>query len=66
MQACISTLKILGYGNAGGREEGRLDVYAQVANGVLCDAIDMIEDERKAWEVVAGEISGARMPGGWS
>ncbi|MCJ1251231.1 hypothetical protein MMC30_008462 [Trapelia coarctata] len=50
VQTCVEELKKLGFGK---QEDGgmtRLVVYAQAANGNLEDAIDMIDEERKAWE----------------
>ena len=50
VQKCVEELKDLGYGK---QEDGgmtRLVVYAQAANGNLEDAIDMIDEEKKAWE----------------
>lgn len=46
---CVDTLAGLGYGST---EEGghhRLAVYAAAADGKVNDAIEMIEDERKAY-----------------
>ncbi|KAK1142178.1 hypothetical protein N8T08_008104 [Aspergillus melleus] len=46
---CVSTLARLGYGSS---EEGglqRIGVYAAAADGRVLDAIDMIEEERKAY-----------------
>ena len=46
---CVDTLASLGYGST---EEGghhRLAVYAAAADGKVNDAIEMIEDERKAY-----------------
>ncbi|KAL2860758.1 uncharacterized protein BJX67DRAFT_327543 [Aspergillus lucknowensis] len=47
---CVSALVQLGYGteNDGGLQ--RITVYAAAANGELVDAIEMIEEERKAYE----------------
>lgn len=47
---CVATLLSLGYGSPqdGGRQ--RIAVYAAAANGKVLDAIDMIEEERKAYE----------------
>lgn len=50
VQECVEELKNLGFGK---RENGgvtRLVVYAQAANGNLEDAMDMIDEEMKAWE----------------
>ncbi|KAE8153936.1 hypothetical protein BDV25DRAFT_148341 [Aspergillus avenaceus] len=47
---CVSTLANLGYGSA---EEGglqRIAVYAAAVDGRVSDAIEMIEEERKAYE----------------
>jgi RNA recognition motif-containing protein len=47
---CVDTLVNLGYGNQvdGGRQ--RLSIYAEAADGKLSEAIDMIEEERTAYE----------------
>lgn len=49
IENCVATLRSLGYGGAsdGGRQ--RLTVYAEAAEGRVSDAIDMIEEERKAY-----------------
>ncbi|GES57454.1 RNA binding protein [Aspergillus terreus] len=47
---CVSALASLGYGGA---EEGglqRIAVYAEAVDGRISDAIEMIEEERKAYE----------------
>ncbi|KAI9929214.1 hypothetical protein ASPWEDRAFT_354198 [Aspergillus wentii DTO 134E9] len=47
---CVTTLMSLGYGSEkdGGRQ--RIAVYAAAADGKVNDAIEMIEEERKAYE----------------
>ncbi|KAL9117521.1 MAG: hypothetical protein Q9187_005942, partial [Circinaria calcarea] len=50
VQSCVEQLKDLGFGRAEDGGLGRLVVYAQAANGDLEDAIDMIDEERKAYE----------------
>ncbi|KAL1854142.1 hypothetical protein Plec18167_000060 [Paecilomyces lecythidis] len=46
---CVETLLELGYGSMrGGRQ--RMTIYAEAADGKVPDAIDMIEEERKAYE----------------
>ncbi|KAJ9264662.1 hypothetical protein DTO212C5_7044 [Paecilomyces variotii] len=46
---CVETLLELGYGSMrGGRQ--RMSIYAEAADGKIQDAIDMIEEERKAYE----------------
>lgn len=47
---CINALSQMGYGNEedGGRQ--RLEIYAAAAKGELVEAIEMIEEERKAYE----------------
>ncbi|KAL2014110.1 hypothetical protein VTN00DRAFT_1635 [Thermoascus crustaceus] len=49
IENCVATLLSLGYGGAsdGGRQ--RITVYAEAAKGRVSDAIDMIEEERKAY-----------------
>jgi hypothetical protein len=46
---CVDTLVKLGYGRGqdGGRQ--RLAVYAQAVGGKLAEAVEMIEEERKAY-----------------
>jgi hypothetical protein len=50
LEQCVSTLVDMGYGteHEGGRS--RMMVFAAAANGSLLDAIDMIEEERSAYE----------------
>ncbi|OQE95456.1 hypothetical protein PENNAL_c0002G06255 [Penicillium nalgiovense] len=50
IERCVSALVDMGYGaeQEGGRS--RMAVYAAMANGVLMDAIDMIEEERLIYE----------------
>ncbi|KAJ5795677.1 uncharacterized protein N7518_004217 [Penicillium psychrosexuale] len=50
IEQCVSALVDMGYG--AGQEGGRsrMAVYAAMANGVLTDAIDMIEEERQIYE----------------
>ena len=50
VQLCVEELKKLGYGTQEDGGVARLVVYAQAAVGNLEDAIDMIDEERKAWE----------------
>jgi hypothetical protein len=47
---CIDSLTALGYGTGldGGRQ--RLSIYAEATDGKLSEAIDMIEEERTAYE----------------
>ncbi|PWY87921.1 hypothetical protein BO94DRAFT_534925 [Aspergillus sclerotioniger CBS 115572] len=47
---CVSTLVSLGYGGAGDGGIQRIAVYAAAADGSLSEAIEMIEEERKAYE----------------
>lgn len=52
VQACVTQLHELGYGSdaaQGGFE--RLTIYAQVAEGVLIDAIDIIDEEQRAYKL---------------
>ncbi|KAL4810073.1 hypothetical protein BDV18DRAFT_130247 [Aspergillus unguis] len=50
LDECISALSEMGFGTEenGGRQ--RLEIYAAAAKGVLADAIDMIEEEREAYQ----------------
>ncbi|GAD96814.1 RNA binding protein, putative [Paecilomyces variotii No. 5] len=48
IKACVETLLELGYGSMrGGRQ--RMTIYAEAADGKVSEAIDMIEEERKAY-----------------
>ncbi|KAL2800732.1 hypothetical protein BJX66DRAFT_98737 [Aspergillus keveii] len=47
---CVASLAQLGYGNEQDGGPQRMAVYAVAANGELVDAIEMIEEERKAYE----------------
>ncbi|PYI07500.1 hypothetical protein BO78DRAFT_90082 [Aspergillus sclerotiicarbonarius CBS 121057] len=47
---CVSTLVSLGYGGASDGGHQRIAVYAAAADGRVGDAIEMIEEERKAYE----------------
>ncbi|KAJ5384383.1 Nucleotide-binding alpha-beta plait [Penicillium concentricum] len=50
IERCVSALIDMGYG--AGQEGGRarMAVYAAIVDGVLMDAIDMIEEERQVYE----------------
>ncbi|KAL2835001.1 hypothetical protein BDW59DRAFT_136957 [Aspergillus cavernicola] len=50
IEDCVAALAQLGYGieEDGGLQ--RLEIYAAAANGELADAIEIIEEERKAYE----------------
>lgn len=50
VQACVDQLRSLGFGTMENGGEARLLVYAQAAEGNLEDAIETIEEERKAYE----------------
>ncbi|KAJ5773585.1 hypothetical protein N7457_008481 [Penicillium paradoxum] len=50
IEQCVSTLVDLGYGTEQEGGRSRMSVYAAAANGVLMDAIDMIEEERRVYE----------------
>ncbi|KAL3482389.1 hypothetical protein BJX99DRAFT_216959 [Aspergillus californicus] len=47
---CVAALAKLGYGNEGDGGLQRMEIYAAAAKGELVDAIEMIEEERKAYE----------------
>ena len=47
---CVERLRDLGFGGQDGDSVGRLLVYAQAADGVLVDAIDLIDEEQRAWQ----------------
>ena len=47
---CVEQLRDLGFGGQDVDSAGRLLVYAQAADGVLVDAIDLIDEEQRAWQ----------------
>ena len=49
IQECVEQLQTLGFGNNTNDGLGRLVVYAQVAEGNLSDAIDMIDEEQQVY-----------------
>ena len=46
---CVERLRDLGFGG-NVYDSGRLLIYAQAAEGVLADAIDLIDEEQRAWQ----------------
>jgi hypothetical protein len=46
---CVSSLVDMGYGSPEDGGYSRMVVYAAASNGDLYDAIEMIEEERKAY-----------------
>lgn len=50
VQDCVEQLKNLGFARDENGGLGRLVIYAQAAAGKLNDAIDLIDEERKAYE----------------
>ena len=48
-EECAKQLRELGFGSEANGGEQRLMVYAQAADGNLADAIDMIDEEQKAY-----------------
>ncbi|KAF7718662.1 Uncharacterized protein PECH_008817 [Penicillium ucsense] len=50
MDHCVSSLIDLGYGTVEQGGRSRLAIYAAASNGVLSDAIDIIEEETKAYD----------------
>ncbi|KAJ5156019.1 hypothetical protein N7492_008822 [Penicillium capsulatum] len=49
VQSCVSSLMDMGYGAAHDGGRSRIAVYAAASNGNLLDAIEMIEEDRKAY-----------------
>ena len=47
---CVEQLRDLGFGGEHGDFASRLLIYAQAADGVLVDAIDLIDEEQRAWQ----------------
>ncbi|PGH36073.1 hypothetical protein GX50_01085 [[Emmonsia] crescens] len=47
---CIAHLGLLGYGYDSSLPSHNLHIYAEASNGILEDAIEMIEEERKVYE----------------
>lgn len=45
---CVRQLRDMGYGNQSPHEASRLSIYAAACNGVVIDAVEMIEEDRKA------------------
>ncbi|KAI9876548.1 MAG: hypothetical protein M1830_006240 [Pleopsidium flavum] len=50
VQECVDQLKTLGFGTGANGGMARLLIYAQAADGDLEDAIEMIEEERRAYK----------------
>ncbi|OJD16664.1 hypothetical protein AJ78_03174 [Emergomyces pasteurianus Ep9510] len=50
---CIAHLGLLGYGYDSSLPSHNLHIYAEASNGILEDAIEMIEEERKAYKLHA-------------
>ena len=50
VQQCVEKLKDLGFGENGDGGVQRLVVYAQAAEGNLSDAIDLIDEEQRAYK----------------
>lgn len=50
VSACVTTLLNLGYGGMRDGGLSRITMYAEVARGNVLEAIEMIEEERKAYE----------------
>ena len=46
---CVEQLRDLGFGGDDDHIAGRLLVYAQAAEGVLAEAIDLIDEEQRAY-----------------
>lgn len=49
IEACVSALVDMGFGTAEEGGRSRMGVYAAASNGILLDAIEMIEEERKVY-----------------
>lgn len=47
---CVKQLRELGFGGQDDNGVSRLLIYAQIADGVLMDAIDLIDEEQRAYE----------------
>ena len=45
---CVKQLRDMGYGNRSPHEASRLSIYAAACNGDIVDAVEMIEEDRKA------------------
>jgi len=45
---CVKQLRDMGYGNRSPHESSRLSIYAAVCGGKVMDAVEMIEEDRKA------------------
>lgn len=53
IENCITSLTNMGFGGPDQGGRSRLAVYAAAANGSVCDAIELIEDEQKYYEYYA-------------
>ena len=49
VQACVEKLQDLGFGGSSSQIDQRLAVYAQAAEGNVSDAIDLIDEEQRAY-----------------
>ncbi|KAL9601003.1 MAG: hypothetical protein Q9219_002825 [cf. Caloplaca sp. 3 TL-2023] len=49
IQSCVELLQKLGFGSGEGGDASRLVVYAQAAGGDLGEAIDLMEEEKRAY-----------------
>jgi hypothetical protein len=64
---CIRQLRIMGFGNDDENEASRLSVYAGATGGDIFEAVEMIEEDRKAGSSFAGrrQTGPENGPGGW-
>lgn len=52
VDACVKSLREMGYGKSNPNEAARLNVYASAAAGDVMEALEMIEDDRQAAEAM--------------
>jgi hypothetical protein len=53
-ERCVEQLKLLGFGSKEEGGEERLIIYAEAAEGDLASAIEILEEERKAYKERGG------------
>ena len=54
IKECIRQLRDMGFGNEDVNEANRLSVYAEATGGDIFEAVEMIEEDRKAGNFLMG------------
>ena len=65
---CMRQLKDMGFGKEDENEASRLSVYAAATGGDIFEAVEMIEEDRKAGRSLKGKrqtMGPENGPGGW-